>query len=48
MFCNNVVNDFNAKMFQKIKKNLTVFDSVNTADVNDVEKNCDKLITKYL
>jgi len=48
MFCNNVVNDFNAEMFQKIKKNIIVFNSVNTVNVNDVEESCDELIIKYL
>jgi len=48
MFHNNVVNDFNAEMLQKIKKNVIVFDSVNTVNVNDAEKSYDELITKYL
>jgi len=42
------VNDFNAKMLQKMKKNITVFDFVNTADVNDAEENHDELTMKYL
>ena len=48
MFYNNVVNDFNAEMLQKIKKNVIVFDSVNTVNVNDAEKSHNELITKYL
>jgi len=48
MFCNDVVNDFNVKMFQKIKKNVTIFDSVNTVNINDAKENCDELTTKYL
>jgi len=42
------VNNFNAKMLHKMKENITVFDSVNTANVNDAEENCDELTIKYL
>jgi len=48
MFCNNIVNNFNVEMFQKIKKNIIVFDSVNTVNVNDIKKNYNELTTKYL
>ncbi len=42
------MNDFNAEMFQKIKKNIIVFNFVNTVNVNDAEESCDELIIKYL
>jgi len=35
-------------MFQEIKKNMIIFDFVNTINVNDAKKNYDELITKYL
>lgn len=48
MFYNNIVNNFNAEILQQIQRNITVFNSVNTIDINDAEMSHNKLITKYL
>ena len=47
-FRNDVVIDFNADMLQKMLEELHVFDSMNFADVNEVEQSRDELSTEYL
>jgi len=42
------VNNFNAKILQQIQRNIIVFNSVNTADINDAEMSHNKLTIKYL
>ena len=47
-FRNDVVNDFNADILNRMCGELHVFDSVDSADVNEAEQGRDELPTEYL
>lgn len=48
IFYNNDINNLNADILKNMKKEMDVFNLIDTADVNETEKSCDKLLIKYL
>ncbi|KAA6408414.1 MAG: ATP-dependent DNA helicase [Lasallia pustulata] len=47
-FRNDMVNDFNTDILHTMPGQEHVFDSVDSADVNDAEQGCEELLTEYL
>ena len=47
-FRNDMVNDFNTDILHTMPGQEHVFDSVDSADVNDAEQDCEELPTEYL